>query len=375
MADGLVEALTKFRKVASDDADALVEFFTESGDLFGLTSDGFLLPAEGDGFEQGDQCGGGGKDHLVVDAQFDQRRVLLQRGAEDRFVGNKEHDKLGSVVELRPVGFGGEAFDMVADVAGVRLHAGGLHVGIFGFERIEVGGERHFGIDHDLPSVGQVDEHVGALALTVFSIDGGLLKEIDAVDHTRHLDGAAELHLAPLAADLRGAEGLHEAAGGLAELDLRLGELLELLFEARLALGATLFDFFDALVEGFQGEADGLDGFIDRFLAFLEVALGALLVFFEGGFGKIQEGLVVFGERFGGKRLEALLELAAGLFQEGKFFLGALQFGLVLGFEASKGFFRLGVGTVENEVDERCADEGSNDDTDKNFHWRQFERT
>ena len=120
-----------------------------------------------------------------------------------------------------------------------------------------------------------------------------MLNKVDAVDHTSHFNRAAKLHFPPLATDLRRTEGLHKAARGLAKLDLRLGELLELLLERGLALRATLFDFFDAFVKSLQRNANRLDGFINRFLAFLQVALSPILIFFERGLGEVKERLIV----------------------------------------------------------------------------------
>ena len=88
-------------------AEAFVERAAQRADFAGVVGDGFLAPAIGDGAQQGDQRGGGGQDHALVDAAFDQARVALQRRGEKRLAGQKQHRELRRVGELGGVVFRG----------------------------------------------------------------------------------------------------------------------------------------------------------------------------------------------------------------------------------------------------------------------------
>ena len=51
-------------------AEAFVQGASQRTDFAGVVGDGFLAPAVGDGAQQGDERGGGGQDHALVDAAF-----------------------------------------------------------------------------------------------------------------------------------------------------------------------------------------------------------------------------------------------------------------------------------------------------------------
>ena len=55
------------------------------------------------------------------------------------------------------------------------------------------------------------------------------VREVAVVEHAGELDDALQLHLAPAAADVRGAQRGDEAAGLGAELLLALGDVAQLL--------------------------------------------------------------------------------------------------------------------------------------------------
>ena len=95
----------------------------------------------------------------------------------------------------------------VAGAVGVVVGAGGVEVGV----------ERHLGVDHDLPVARQVYHEVGAERAVV---EPHLLGEVAALDQPGELDRPAQVELTPAPAHLRlaqrGGQRLGLAAQGLA---------------------------------------------------------------------------------------------------------------------------------------------------------------
>ena len=100
MPNRLIEAFAHFGKVPGDHTDTVVELLTQGCDLFCLAGNRLLLPAVGDGFEECDEGGGGGDNHLIIDSLLNQLRVLLQRRAENRFIRQEEYHKLRCILKL-----------------------------------------------------------------------------------------------------------------------------------------------------------------------------------------------------------------------------------------------------------------------------------
>ncbi len=134
--------------------------------------------------------------------------------------------------------------------------------------------------------------------------------------HAGHLDHAAQLDLAPAAAHVRLAQGLHEVRGLVAKLVLHFRHLRELLADLAVGFLARLLQRADLLVHLVERGLHRSDQRVDRDLALLEVALGALLELRERGLGEVEERLVVASQRVGRKRLEAVLEGALRLGDE-----------------------------------------------------------
>src|SRR5205807_9223175 len=65
-----------------------------------------LLPAVRDGAQQRDQRRRAGGDDALLDSAFDERRVLLQRGAEEHFTWQEHDDELRRRRDLLEVAFG-----------------------------------------------------------------------------------------------------------------------------------------------------------------------------------------------------------------------------------------------------------------------------
>ena len=73
---------------------------------------------------------------------------------------------------------------------------------VVGLGRFEVGGQRHLGVDDDVLSAWQLDDGVGRQP-AFFGLDRLLELVVAALDDPRVLEDAAQLELAPLAADVR----------------------------------------------------------------------------------------------------------------------------------------------------------------------------
>ena len=174
-------------------------------------------------------------------------------------------------------------------------------------DRLEVRGERRLRVDDHVPPAGEVDDEIGAEPALV-PVDRRLLLEVAAVEHARELDDAAELHLAPAPAGLRGAERLHEVRRLAADERLRLRDLPELLRERAVRPLPRALDRPQLAVEPAERVADGGEEGRDGLLAAGEVAVGGRALAAERGPGELQERGGGGAERVGGERLERVGE-------------------------------------------------------------------
>ena len=102
--------------------------------------------------------------------------------------------------------------------------------------------DRHLRVDDDALAARQLDDQVGAKQ-PAFVVALALLRaEVAVVDHPGELDDALQLHLAPAAADVRGAQRGDEAAGLGAEPLLALGDRAQLLADRGDRLQALLLE-------------------------------------------------------------------------------------------------------------------------------------
>jgi len=88
--------------------------------------------------------------------------------------------------------------------------------------------DRHLGVDDNRRVAGEADDHVRRLSRAGSGDRLRLFFEIAVLQHPRHLDDAAQLHLAPAAARVRRAQRLGQAVGRLAQLFLREHEAAQL---------------------------------------------------------------------------------------------------------------------------------------------------
>ena len=68
----------------------------------------FLAPPVSHRARQRDRRGGGGQDHVLAGAEFNQRRIAFESGAQEALARQEEYRRLGRAGEMFPVGFAGQ---------------------------------------------------------------------------------------------------------------------------------------------------------------------------------------------------------------------------------------------------------------------------
>ena len=117
--------------------------------------------------------------------------------------------------------------------------------------------------------------------------------EVAVLEHPGHLDDAAQLDLAPAAADVRAvAERADEVAGLAAQLLLRLGERAHLLGERRVGARARDLELLQLAVDLLERLLERRDEVLDRLLALVEILRRLLLQLLELGLRKLEERLL-----------------------------------------------------------------------------------
>ena len=233
---------------------------------------------------------GDGDDHAGLGAGLEERAVLVERGPVEAFV-DEHDDELGRRLELAPVALLPELADVVAHLGRVPRHVGALQLDVVGVDRVEIGADRHLGVDDDALAARQLDDQVGAKQ-PAFVVALALLgAEVAVVDHARELDDALQLHLAPAAADVRRAERGDEAARLGAEALLPLGDRAQLLADRRDRPQALLLERLRLRLEA-----------AERLLDRRELRVGEL-----------EQRRLALQQRVAGRGLEPLLPLAVTL--------------------------------------------------------------
>jgi len=138
------------------------------------------------------------------------------------------------------------------------------------------------------------------------------------LDHPRHLDDATQLQLAPAPARGRLAQCLDEVQRLAAQVDLTVGQRAHLRGERLVRTFAKLLDVVNASVELVERKPDRRDELLDRLLAFLELALRALLVLAERLRREVEERFVVGLQRLRGKPAECRRQLLLRTVQHGQ---------------------------------------------------------
>ena len=193
----------------------------------------------------------------------------------------------GDGFELAPVALLPELADVVADLRCVPRHVRALHLDVVGVDRVEVRADRHLRVDDDALAAGKLDDQVGAEEPTLVVALALLGAEVAVVDHPGELDDALQLHLAPAAADVRGAERGDEAARLGAQALLSFGDGAQLLADRRDRSQALLLERLRLHLEPGQ-----------RLLDRRELRVGEL-----------EQRRLALQQRVAGRRLEPLLPL------------------------------------------------------------------
>lgn len=118
------------------------------------------LPAVGDGFQQGDQGGGRGKDHLVLRAEFNQGGVRFQGRLEKGFPRQEHDDEFGARGKLGKIILGAQLLEVSFYVRGVAGHPLAALLQPVRLPGIQVGGHGGLRVNDDGTASRQVDDHI-----------------------------------------------------------------------------------------------------------------------------------------------------------------------------------------------------------------------
>ncbi len=216
----------------AEHADAPVQLARERVHLGDVARRRLLPPRVRHGAQDREQRGRGGQHDVAVECVLQQVGTHLERRAEQRLVGQEQHDELEGVVAA-PVLLGAQLVDVRDDVGGVlgEEPPRGLVVGRL--DRLEVRRHRHLGVDDDVPVVGEVHDEVGAQQVVALGAGARLLLEVHVAHEAGRLHDPAQLHLAPLPAHVGAAQSRGEptglgaqrlrAGGGRADLGREVG--------------------------------------------------------------------------------------------------------------------------------------------------------
>ena len=185
---------------------------------------------------------------------------------------------------------------------------------VVGFVRVEEGLEWDLRVDGDVPSARKVHDHVRPDP-PVVGVGGHLLVEVAVLEHPRHLDDPAQLHLAPPTPGLGGAQRGHQVAGLLLELVVGGREVLHLLGKHPVGALPLALQPLHPLLVLVQLLTDRLEQRLDRLLTLGELAVGGLTSLPELRIGQLEELLVVLLECNGREACELAGELTATLLE------------------------------------------------------------
>ena len=174
------------------------------------------------------------------------------------------------------------------------------------FESREIRRERGLRVDHDLFAARQIDDDVGAVAALVV-VEGELLFEVAIFQHAGEFEYSLQLQLAPAAAGLRLAQGLHQISSFGLQGFLGVEQGSDLGCQRAVSCGARLLQILNLLVHAFQRFGDGLNQILDGLFFLREVAGGLSLIILQNALGKLEEIGVVAVEGRCGKRLKLRL--------------------------------------------------------------------
>ncbi len=132
-----------------------------------------------------------------LDAGLEQRRIVIERCAEEGLVSEEHDDELRRRLELLPVPLLTELRHVLADETRVALEVRAPRRVVVRLDRVEVRLEGRLGVDDEALPAGKLHHEIGsqqpAFAVTL----ARLLREVAVGQHPGKLDDPLELHLAP----------------------------------------------------------------------------------------------------------------------------------------------------------------------------------
>ena len=302
-------------KRAAERAHRFVQVLAEIADLARVLLHRLLLPAVGHRPQQRDQGRRARRDDAPFDAAFDQRRILLERGAEEHLAGQEHDDELGR--RTRPCRSSSSPRAARCGPRTCRAWSASSFwrdVLVGRLERAQVGVERRLGVDDDLLAARQPDDDVRPNpGLVVAALNRALLVEVAVLDHPGELDDALQLELAPAAADAGPLERVGEAPRLVAQALAGGVERDDPLHQLRARFDAAALGVLDLAVHLLERLRHRRQQILDRLLARVDVAGGLRARFAQTRFGQREERFVVGLERVGAERLERVAQLRLGL--------------------------------------------------------------
>jgi hypothetical protein len=217
VADRAREALADGADVPGEGRKPLIELLAERMHLTRVLRDRLLMPARGDRAQEGDQRRRRGGNHLRLPRVLVQPWIVVVRDAEERLVRQEHDDEVRRGRELAPVRLRRQLADVVAYLSRVAREQAGAVVPVVRRVGVEVRVRRHLRVDHDLLAAGQLDDEVGPEQRPFAVAHRDLRDEVAVLDHARQLYDPTQLHLAPAAALMRGAQGVRQPRGAIAE--------------------------------------------------------------------------------------------------------------------------------------------------------------
>ena len=193
-----------------------------------------------DGTQQREQRRRRRQHHALAERPVDEIAVALGRRGKERVVGDEEHHELGALLDLGGVAARRQALHVRPDLGEVPAQRLIARVLVARLDGVEIGGERHLGVDDDDPLRRQAHDDVGTQPAGLAG-DRLLLDEVAERRHAGELGDAAQRDLAPAAADVRRAQRLHQLVGLGAQRLMGDGDVAQLLADlAEVALAPLL---------------------------------------------------------------------------------------------------------------------------------------
>ena len=252
---------------------------------------------------------------LLLDAELDERRILLERGAEEHLAGQEHDDEVGAATGCRRNS--SCAASCVRCVRTWRAWSSEQRLTrrfVGRLERPQVRVERRLGVDDDVLAAGQPDDDVGPDAggrlspLNVCCSSKSQCSSMPASSTTRFSCSSPQRPRTPgrLSASTR------RARFGAQVLARRV-ERRDPLHQLRAGLDAPALGVLDLAIDLIERLRHRREQILDRLLARVDVGGRFGARFAQPRFGEIEKCPVVGLERLGAESLEGVAEAALRL--------------------------------------------------------------